>query len=49
MPKIWNFTEDRVATPEECCKSVKQELKLREIKSRRYDEKLLYKAVESHI
>ena len=49
MPKIWNFTEDRVATHEECCKSVKQELKLREIKSRRYDEKLWYKAVESHL
>ncbi|KAM3282833.1 hypothetical protein P3S67_026478 [Capsicum chacoense] len=47
--KIWNFTENRLATPEECCKAVKREIKLRSIKARRYDEWLSHKAIHAHL
>ncbi|XP_009626350.1 uncharacterized protein [Nicotiana tomentosiformis] len=49
LPKIWNFTEGRLATAKECCKSVKRVLRVQEIKEHRYNERLGYKAIQAHL
>lgn len=47
--KIWNFKEKRRATAEECCKAVTKMLRVRTIKSSRYDERLIYQVIHAHL